>query len=143
MNIEELERQSKEDLKLSIDSLEYDSIRTPQINHKYIKELLIAKDLYSRYEFDLKRLKKRKWLYYSGKANPEVYVEKPLDLKIMKSDLKMFIESDKDVIELEYKLSFIKRKIFLIEKIIEECNRRSYHINNAIKMLKFKNGEFD
>ena len=99
MNIEELERQSKEDLKLSIDSLEYDSIRTPQINHKYIKELLIAKDLYSRYEFDLKRLKKRKWLYYSGKANPEVYVEKPLDLKIMKSDLKMFIESDKDVIE--------------------------------------------
>jgi len=143
LKIEELQDQSEKDLKISIDTLEHDSVRTPQIHHKYLKELMFAKDLYTRYELDLRILKRKKWLYYSGKAKPEIYDEHPLDLKVMKSDVKMFIDSDDEVVALEYKLAFVKRKILFIEKIMDECNRRSFHITNAIKSLKFKNGEYD
>lgn len=142
MKLEDLQRESIEDLHISIDNLEEESLRTPYIHNKYLKELLLAKDLYSRYESEMKVLKREKWLYYLGKASPETYKEYPLDLRILKTDVNMFIDSDPDVVDLGYKLSYLKRKIYFIDKVIEECNRRSFHITNAIKSLKFKNGEF-
>ena len=35
----------------------------------------------SRSEIDYSKMKKEKWEYYTGKANPSVYAEKPFSFK--------------------------------------------------------------
>ena len=46
-------------------------------------------------------LRREKWEYYTGKARPEVYVEKPFDFKVLKSDIDKYLDSDEELSLLE------------------------------------------
>ena len=52
----------------------------------------------------------------------------------------MFIESDKDVLELTEKISYQKEKIEFLESIIKSLNTRGFQIKNAIEWKRFTMG---
>lgn len=124
-----------------MDVLDDESARTPQIHNKYNKELSEAKKMLIKYEGELNTLIKEKWVYYSGKADKKVYIDKPLDLKILKTDVRMFVDGDSDIVHMRQYIAFVKNKIEYIEKVISECNRRSFHISNIVNFQKFKHGD--
>ena len=71
MTLEELQEQVDKDLKINDTELDLESLKTPQLHNKYLKhynnfKLLMA----SIFESDYKILKRVKWEYYTGKANP-------------------------------------------------------------------------
>ena len=105
MDLSELQDQVDRDIKIDDTELDMESIRTPQLHNKYLK-------LYTKYSLQLKRaqddyktLYRWKWEYYTGKATPDVYLEQPFDLKVLKADVSMYLDSDKDV------QSWVKRKL--------------------------------
>jgi len=138
--IEQIEEEAEVDMELRIDRTEEDSANTPKIFNKYYKEYRIVKTELIHSQLALKRMWRDKWYYYMGKAHPDVYKKQPLDHKIMKSDVKMHIESDDDILKLTFTIEMLEMKKKFIEDKLKEINNRSYHIGNIIKTLYFKQG---
>jgi hypothetical protein len=138
--ITQLEEEAEVDMELRIDRTEEDSANTPKIFNKYHKEYRLVKTELMTNQLALKRLWIKKWYYYSGKAHPKVYEENPLDHKIMKSDVKMHIEADDDILKITYTIEILEIKKKFIEEKLREINNRSYHIGNIIKSIYFKHG---
>ena len=142
MNFKEIKEAVDNDLTIDPSDLTGESIRTPILHNKYLREYYGAKDQKKRMEIEVDSLNKRLWLYYSGKADPKVYLKRSLDLKVMKGDVKMFIDTDSEMVEKTYKLSQLTDKVSFLKRILEEINRRTFHLSNANKSNSFQNGDF-
>ena len=57
--------------------------------------------LLTRSQDDFNKIKKDKWEYYTGKADPAVYQLKPFNLKLLRQDVDKYIESDDEWIKSE------------------------------------------
>ena len=64
----------------------------------------------------------------------------PNPLRILKSDIPIHMEADKDFVDLNLKLAYNKEKVEFLEAVVKTLNLRSYQINNAINWEKFKVG---
>ena len=73
-------------------------------------------------------------------SSPEVYKENPFDLKVLKSDISTYLESDKELIELEQKIAYNKTIVNYLEQILRSLNNRTFQIKNAIDWRKFTSG---
>ena len=141
MDLIELQNDVDRDLKIDDTELDLESIRTPQLHNKYLK-------LYTKYSLQLKKaqddykiLYRSKWEYYTGKADPDVYQEKPFDFKILKADVAIYLDSDKEIQELGQKEAYIQAVVTYLEKILREINNRNWTIRNTIEWKKFIHGE--
>ena len=141
MRFDELQQIVDVDLKIDDTELDIESIRTPQIHNKYLK-------FYTQFCLQLKKVRderkslyREKWEYYTGKSPPEVYQEKPFDLKILKADVSMYIEADSEYQEIGQKEEYIKQMVEYTERILKEINNRNWNIRNAIEWKKFLHGD--
>ena len=141
MNIDELYNEIERDLKIDDTELDLESIRTPQLHNKYLK-------LYTTHSLQLKRLQDEykilyrvKWEYYTGKASPETYREKPFDIKVLRADVGIYIDSDPEYQEITQKEEYIKTMVEYTERVLKDINNRNWTIRNAIEWKKFLHGE--
>jgi hypothetical protein len=140
--LEQLHKEAEEDLKIDRTDLVGESVRTPLIQNKWLRKLYEAKDRIVALEFEKKKIHKQNWLYYSGKAPDEVYEKRgTFGHRVLKGDLSIFLEADEEMNKIDMKIHFANSEIDRIKQALDECNRRSFHINNALKALKFLNGE--
>ena len=94
MDLETLQEQVDKDLKINDTELDLESLKTPQLHNKYMKHYTKFKLMLTRAETDYSQVKRQKWEYYTGKADASVYAEKPFDLKVLRTDVDKYIESD-------------------------------------------------
>ena len=141
MDLNELQNDVERDLKIDDTELDLESIRTPQLHNKYLKH-------YTKYSLQLKKaqdnykeLYRIKWEYYTGKAEPSVYQAQPFDLKILKSDVGIYLDADKDLQEVGHKEAYLAAVVTYLEKVLREINNRNWNIRNAIEWKKFLHGE--
>ena len=140
MTLEELQEQVDKDLKINEAELDLESLKTPQIHNKYLKHYNNFKLLMTRAESDYKILKRVKWEYYTGKASPKVYQEKPFNLKIMKSDLDKYLDSDEDLIKSKQKIQYLETVVNYLDRTLKIVGGRDWQIRNAIEWRKFTSG---
>jgi len=138
--IAQLEEEAEKDLLIREDRTDTDSANTPKIFNKYHKELRLVSTELINCEAAMRKLWWEKSQYYAGKAHPDVYKENPLGHKIMKNDVKLYVEADDDVLKLRVTLELLEMKRKYIEKKMQEINNRSHHIRNIIKTQYFKHG---
>ena len=117
-----------------------ESLKTPSLHNKWLNIFIECKKSLHELQKNHSLLYRSLWLYYSGKAPASMYKETPFDVKLLKTDVKMFIETDKSYLESEQKVKNLQSMLTFIEATIGEINKRSFHIKNAIDMLKFENG---
>jgi|TARA_Y100000034_G_C6843999_1_gene382156 hypothetical protein len=141
MNIEELYDEIEKDLKIDDTELDLESIRTPQLHNKYLK-------LYTKHSLQLKKLQddykvmyRLKWEYYTGKAPPEVYASNPFDLKVLRTDIGIYLDADTDLQQLSQRQAYAKEITNYLEKILREINNRNWTIRNTIEWKKFIHGD--
>ena len=143
MKLEELQREAKQDLnitdqeRLDQESYKNQNIKAKWLDHrtKYDQLLIIAKA-------DHQRMYREKWEYYGGKADAKVYAAKPFDLKVLKNDLQMYINSDEDITELEKKVVYYETIVEFIDGVIKSIDNRGWDIRNAQDWKKFLAGGF-
>ena len=141
MDFEELRKQIDIDLRIDDTELDLESIRTPQIHNKYLQ-------LYTKYSLQLKKarddynsLYRTKWEDYTGKAEPEVYRENPFDIKVLKADVGIYLNSDLELQQQSQRVEYVKQYVDYLERILREITNRGFHINNTIKWKQFLHGE--
>ena len=64
----------------------------------------------------------------------------PNPLKIMRSDIQMYIDADTDIVELLQKRALQQEKVDLVNDILKSINTRGFQIKNAIDWIRFTNG---
>ena len=140
MNLDELKLQVQNDLKVDDEHLDTESLKNQEIKAKYL-------DIKSKYELllfkakgDYKRLYREKWEYYGGKADAKIYATKPFDLKVLKTDLSVYITSDEDIINAENKIGYLETVVDYIKGVIKSVDNRGWDIKNAIEWKKFEAG---
>ena len=140
MNLDELKLQVQNDLKVDDEHLDTESLKNQEIKAKYL-------DIKSKYELllfkakgEYKRIYRDKWEYYGGKADAKVYVSKPFDIKVLKTDLSVYITSDEEVIDAENKIGYLETVVDYIKGVIKSVDNRGWDIKNAIDWKKFEAG---
>ena len=140
MTLDELKLQVQRDLKVDNEHLDTESLKNQEIKANYL-------DHKSRYELllykakgDYKRMYREKWEYYGGKADAKIYATKPFDLKVLKTDLAVYITSDEDIINAENKVGYLETVIDYIKGVIKSVDNRGWDIKNAIEWKKFEAG---
>ena len=133
MNLEELQSIWKEDSKIDPDNLHIESLKIPSLHSKYYdiyNNILLLKKIE---ENKYKILKKEKWLYYSGKADPEVYKNDPFDHKVLKPDLDKYMDADEQILKSVSKLEYYQSMLNFLDSILKTILNRTYQIKNAIE----------
>ena len=143
MNLEKIEELWAKDAEAFADHRELpellanDSMETPRLHAKYLQLHNEFKLMLSDAQTKYSKLYKEKWLYYNGKAPSYVYAEKPFDLKVLKGDLDMFINSDDDVCRSKQKIDYLETCINSIDRILKEIHNRGFAIKNTIEIVKY------
>jgi hypothetical protein len=140
MNFEDIMQMWEQDSKIDPIELDTASINIPSLHAKYLK-------IFSDYRFrkkqvtlQMKQLVRSKFEYYTGKASAQEYKDKPFDLKILKSDLNLYIESDEEVKNLQLRIDQYEIIIDYLDGVIKMLNNRSYQIKNAIQWKTYIEG---
>jgi hypothetical protein len=140
MDLEQLQLEADKDLKINDTELDLESLKTPQLHNKYMKHYTKFKLLLTRTEDELRTMKRDKWEYYTGKADPSVYQAKPFDLKIMRTDIDKYLEADEDLQKLSQKIAYLITVIDFLDKTLRVIVNRTYTIKNAIEWRRFTSG---
>ena len=143
MNFEDLKRHVERDMKVDDTQLDLESLKIPQLHNKYLNFLQEERFNLKKMGFDFASLRRSKWEYYTGKISEEDLEEKgwePFDLKILKSDVDMYLDADSDMILMKQKITYQEEKVFYLESVIKEIGQRNWEIRNAIEWRKFVSG---
>ena len=140
MTFDELQELADKDLKINDTELDLESLKTPQLHNKYMKFHNQYVNLLKKAEQDLARLTREKWEYYTGKADPSVYQERPFNLKILKQDVDKYLKADDDLIKLEQKVTYVQSVVDYLDRTIKIISNRGFQIKNAIDWRKFTSG---
>jgi hypothetical protein len=140
MDLEQLQLEADKDLKINDTELDLESLKTPQLHNKYMKHYTKFKLLLTRTEDELRTIKRDKWEYYTGKADPSVYQAKPFDLKIMRTDIDKYLEADEDIQRLSQKVAYLITVVDFLDRTLRVVVNRTYTIKNAIEWRRFTSG---
>lgn len=143
MNIEQIVDEWSKDTKIDQTDLAAESVKIPSLHNKYIKILFTEKLRLRKLETEFKVLKREKYEFYSqgpSKETEDKGWKLPPRGVILKTDVPMYLDSDKDIISLSLKIGYSKEKIDLLEEIIKSINNRGYNIRSAIDWHKFTMG---
>lgn len=140
MDLEKLQEQADKDLKINDTELDLESLKTPQLHNQYMKHLTKYKLMLSRAETEYNLMKKEKWEYYTGKADASVYAEKPFDLKILRTDIDKYLDSDVDLQKQKQKVDYLDTVVEFLDRTIRQIGNRGFTIKNAIDWRKFTSG---
>jgi len=140
MNLEELQELVDKDLKINDTELDLEALKTPQLHNKFMKYLTKFKLMLSRAETEYNILKKEKWEYYTGKAPAEVYALKPFDLKILKTDIDKYLDSDEELQRQKQKVDYLQTTVDFLDRTIRQISNRGFLIKDAIDWRKFTSG---
>ncbi|SVD97026.1 uncharacterized protein METZ01_LOCUS449880, partial [marine metagenome] len=103
---------AEKDSKIELSELDHEASKTPALIQKWNRLLTEAKFQDKLIRIDLKVLKAEKWEYYSGKSDPDVYMENPPSgKKILKTDINQYLDMDKDLNELLKKQAASEAKV--------------------------------
>lgn len=142
MKLSEIEDLIAGDSELDENRLDFESLRIPLLHSKYYRIFMDEMRVLKEIQFQLAVQKKKKTEYYLGRAPDEEYREKPLDLKILKTDLDLYLAADEDLGRLERDSAMQKLKVEMLEKFISSLNQRGFSIKTALDFKKFKAGEY-
>jgi len=140
MTLDELKLQVQKDLKVDDEHLDTESLKNQEIKATYLDHKSRYELLLYRAKGDYKRLYREKWEYYGGKADAKIYASKPFDLKVLKTDLSVYITSDEEVIDAENKIGYLETVVDYIKGVIKSVDNRGWDIKNAIEWKKFEAG---
>ena len=140
MTLEELQQAVNKDFKLDDTELDTESVNIPLLHNKYLIHFNKFSLLLKKAEYDHKSMIRDKWEYYTGKADPSVYREKPFDIKVLKADVHIYMDSDPDLQKADQKVAYLNQIVKYLEQVLRSVNNRTFLIKNAIEWKKFTSG---
>ena len=141
INLDKIQSMWQEDCKIDIDNMHEESIKVPQLHSKYHEILNNLILLRTKAQKIQKSVRHKRYEYYSGKADPEVYEKDPFPKKVRDKDaLIRYMDADDRVSDANLKVEYYDVMINYTESILKQISNRTYQIKNSIEWHKFQAG---
>ena len=146
MTLDDLKAEWKSDCEIDDIELDKSSLEIPRLHAKYSEYLTDAVVAQKNIQFQYNTLLKDKWLWFNGKMDENRIKElgwsdDPFDgLKIMKNDMQIFFNADKDLQKLNAQTEYQQIQIDFLKRCMENITWRHQTIKNTIEWRKFMAG---
>lgn len=143
MTLDQISEEWRKDAAIDSTELGTESLKIPQLHSKYMKIYFDERQKLKAYEFKSRDVFLKKYEYFNGRMSREELEEtgwEPFVKKLMKNEIDMYLDSDKDIINIKMRIEAQKEKIDFLEEVLKNLNQRNYQIKNAIEWQRFTNG---
>lgn len=141
IDLESIQEMWKKDSHINMDNLHDESIKVPALHAKYFEIYNTVILLKKKAEQTRKNVRHERYEYFTGKADPEVYVESPFPKKVRDKDtLQKYLDADDKLSQISLKVEYYDVTLNYLESILKVIQNRTYQIKNAIDFLKFQAG---
>ena len=141
IDLDDLQKMWEKDSIIDKDNLHDESLNIPCLHAKYFdiynKIFLLRK----RADQQRKNIRHERYEYFSGKSDPEVYVENPFPKKIRDKDtMQKYLDADEKLSTSSLKIEYYDTMLVYLESILKVIQNRTYQIKNAIEFMRFNSG---
>ena len=141
IDLDKIQSMWENDSKIDIDNLHTESLNIPSLHAKYFElynNILLLK---KKADQQKKNIRHQKYEYYSGKADPEVYIENPFPKKVRDKDtLQKYLDADQSLSQISLKVEYYDVMLNYLQDILKMIHNRTYQIKNAIEYQRFASG---
>ena len=136
-----LQQMWEKDSKIDIDNLHTESLNIPVLHAKYYDIYNYFMLLRKKAEQQKKNTRHERYEYYSGKADPDVYIKDPFPKKIRDKDtMNKYLDADERLSNVSMKIEYYDVMLRYIEEILKQITNRTYQIKNSIEFMRFTSG---
>jgi hypothetical protein len=140
-DLDTIQRTWEEDSKIDVDNLHTESLNIPTLHAKYFELYNNILLLRKKAEQQKRNIRHERYEYYSGKADPEVYIDNPFPKKIRdKETMQKYLDADEKLSQVCLKIDYYETMLVYIESILKQIGNRTYQIKNAIEFIRFQSG---
>ena len=141
ITLETLQEMWEKDSKIDPDNLHIESLNIPSLHAKYFDLYNTLFLLRKKAEQQRKNIRHERYEYFSGKADPEVYIKDPFPKKIRDKDtMQKYMDADEKLSTTSLKIDYYDTMLVYIESILKVIQNRTYQIKNAIEFMRFNAG---
>jgi hypothetical protein len=137
-DLEKIQEMWEKDAVIDPDNLHTESLKIPALHAKYYdlyNNLLLLR---KKAEQQRRNIRHERYEYYSGKADPDVYVQNPFPKKIRDKDtMTKYLDADEKLASSSLKIDYYDTMLTYLEDILKQIHQRNYQIKNAIEFNKF------
>ena len=141
MNLDKIQEMWQKDSVIAPDNLHDESLKIPQLHSKYYTVYNTITLLREKARTNYNTIRLERYNYYTGKAEPEVYVEEPFPYKVREKDaIQRYMDADEKLIKVDLKIRYYDATLKFLEEIIKNVSNRTFQIKNAIEWNRFQAG---
>ena len=141
IDLDKLQGMWEKDSKIDPDNLHTESLNIPCLHAKYFDLYNTIFLLRKKAEQQRKNIRHERYEYFSGKADPEVYVENPFGKKIRDKDtMQKYLDADEKLSNCSLKIDYYDAMLVYLESILKVIQNRTFQIKNAIEFMRFNSG---
>ena len=131
----------EKDAKIDRDNLHDESLNIPSLHAKYFQIYNTIFLLRKKAEQQRKNIRHERYEYFSGKADPDVYIQNPFPKKIRDKDtMTKYLDADEKLSNASLKIEYYDTMLTYLESILKVIQNRTYQIKNAIEFMRFNAG---
>jgi hypothetical protein len=135
-------KQWEKDSEVDITEPGREIIRIPILHNKYNKYLSLHNLSAKKAEIEFAKMKKLKWLYYTGKLDQDELDKlgwEPFRFTL-KSDIGVYLDADDDLNKLKRKHAYHEEAASFCTNVMKEISNRTWQLKEYIGWEKFVQG---
>jgi len=141
LDLETIQSMWVKDSKMDPDNLHTESLNIPILHAKYYDLYNNITLLRKKADQQRKNIRHERYEYFSGKADPEVYIDNPFPKKIRDKDtMQKYMDADEKLSGVSLKIEYYDVMLKYLEEILKQLSQRTYQIKNAIEFMRFSAG---
>ena len=141
LDLDSIQEMWKKDSDIDRDNLHEESLKIPSLHAKYFELYNTIFLLRKKAEQQRKNIRHERYEYFSGKADPDVYVENPFPKKIRdKETMQKYLDADEKLSGISLKIDYYETMLSYLEEILKQITNRTYQIKNSIEFMRFTSG---
>ena len=141
ITLEKLQEMWEKDSKINPDELHTESLNIPSLHAKYFELYNTIFLLRKKAEQQRKNIRHERYEYFSGKSDPQVYIDDPFPKKIRDKDtMQKYLDADEKLSNSNLKIDYYDTMLVYIESILKVIQNRTFQIKNAIEFMRFNAG---
>ena len=140
-DLETIQEMWEKDAKIDRDNLHDESLNIPSLHAKYFQIYNTIFLLRKKAEQQRKNIRHERYEYFSGKADPDIYIQNPFPKKIRDKDtMTKYLDADEKLSNASLKIEYYDTMLTYLESILKVIQNRTYQIKNAIEFMRFNAG---
>ena len=140
-DLESIQEMWEKDAKIDRDNLHDESLNIPSLHSKYFQIYNTIFLLRKKAEQQRKNIRHERYEYFSGKADPDVYIQNPFPKKIRDKDtMTKYLDADEKLSNSSLKIEYYDTMLTYLESILKVVQNRTFQIKNAIEFMRFNAG---